>query len=67
MATYREIQRWVKPEYGFVPKTCWIAHCKELMGIPLRAAWNRSGERQETCPNEKRAMLFAAFRNSGIA
>ena len=27
---YRQIQDWVKAEYGFTPKTCWIAHCKEL-------------------------------------
>lgn len=36
MATYKQIQTYVRTEYGFVPKSCWIAHCKELCGLPLR-------------------------------
>ena len=34
-ATYQEIRKWVLQNYGFEPKTCWIAHCKELNGLPL--------------------------------
>ena len=33
MATYKEIQAYVKEKYGFQPKTCWIAHMKEVCGI----------------------------------
>lgn len=33
MATYKEIQKYVKDIHGFVPKTCWIAHMKEVCGI----------------------------------
>ena len=33
--TYLEIQKWVYRRHGFIPKTCWIAHCKELCGLPL--------------------------------
>ena len=43
MATYTEIQEWVKQHYGFTPKTCWIAHVKSLSGLPMRKAPNRLG------------------------
>ena len=32
MATYAEIAECVKRQSGFTPKTCWIAHVKELNG-----------------------------------
>jgi len=35
------IQDWVKQQYGFVPKTCWIAHVKHMSGLPMRKAHNR--------------------------
>lgn len=63
MATYRQIQNWVKQEHGFQPKTCWIAHCKELKGLPLRTAWNRDGNRHERCSERRRPMVFAAFQH----
>ncbi len=44
MATYRQIQDWVKQHYGFVPKTCWIAHVKEISGATIRKAPNRLGK-----------------------
>ena len=67
MATYRQIQDWVQREHGSQPKTCWIAHCKEVKGLPLQTACNRGGGRQEPCPDEKRPMVFAAFRHFGMA
>ena len=36
MATYKEIQSYVKEKYGFLPKTCWIAHMKKVCGIPVK-------------------------------
>ena len=66
IATYKEIQGWVRQEHGFQPKTCWIAHCKELKGLPLGTAWNRAGDRQEPCPKERQPMIFAAFRRFGM-
>ncbi len=36
LATYQQIQEWVRQQYGFVPETCWIAHVKESCGLPLR-------------------------------
>jgi hypothetical protein len=54
MATYRRIQDWVKKNYGFTVKTCWIAHVKELSGLPVKRAHNRRGAiRLEPCPPEK--------------
>ena len=64
MATYNKIQRWVKNNYGFVPKTCWIAHCKELQGLPVRRAPNRfSDDREVPCPESKRQSIYEAFRH----
>jgi hypothetical protein len=67
MATYREIQKHVKQRYGFVPKTCWIAHVKELNGLPTRRVWNRAGKNREVlCPPEKRPAIEIALRHFRI-
>jgi hypothetical protein len=65
--TVKDLQNWVKAEYGFVPQSCWIAHAKELNGIPpLRLAPNRKGgNREKPCPPEKVAPIVAAFRHFG--
>ena len=66
-ATYQEIQKWVHAQRGFIPKTCWIAHCKELYGVPLGIAPNRSGEeRMEPCPSDKQLAIRQAFRHFGM-
>ena len=65
MATYQQIQEWVRKRYDWTPKTCWIAHCKELADLPLGKAWNRSGkEREVPCPHEKQGPIFESFRYS---
>jgi hypothetical protein len=68
-ATYQEIQKWVESRFGFMPETCWIAHCKELCGLPLGEAPNRRGdERAKPCPPEKRPAIkegVSAFWNDG--
>lgn len=62
MATYKHIQDWVKQQYGFVPKTCWIAHVKHLSGLPMRQAPNRIGiDRVAPCPPEKMPAIRAAL------
>jgi len=33
MATYKEVQEYIKKKYGFIVKTCWIAHVKEMCGL----------------------------------
>ncbi len=63
MATYKEIQNWVREHYGWTPKTCWIAHCKELYGLERRDAPNRHGNaRKHPCPSRKQNSIGRAFR-----
>jgi hypothetical protein len=65
--TYKKIQEYVKSEYGFVPKTCWIAHAKELCGLTVRRAWNRKGkQRKHKCPKEKLAAIKEALNHFGL-
>ena len=59
MATYKDIQNRVKKTYGWIPKTCWIAHCKEIKGLPLRQAHNRNNSaRAVPCPMDKARRYF---------
>ncbi len=55
MATYKDIQNKVKELYGFVPKTCWIAHVKEINGLNPRKSANRlqRNKRANPCPDSK--------------
>lgn len=58
MATYRQIQAWIREVFRFTAKTCWIAHVKELNGFNVRAAWNRRSDlRAVPCPPEKRRAI----------
>ena len=61
---YKKIQCWIQENYGWTPKTCWIAHCKELAGLPVKSAPNRHGDaRAVPCPADKQHAIFAAFRH----
>lgn len=67
MATYKQIQAWVKQYYGFVPATCWIADVKSQSGLPMRKAPNRhSTERVKPCPPEKVESIQVALRHFGM-
>ncbi len=67
MATYRETQSYVRERHGYTPKTCWIAHVKELSGLPVRRAHNRRGEqRRILCPPEKQHDILDAFEHFGM-
>jgi hypothetical protein len=64
MATYKQIQEYIKAKYGFQPKTCWIADVKEQEGLYVKHAWNRTrNERQVPCPPEKIEYIRAALRH----
>ena len=64
MATIPEIQDYVKREYGFTPKTCWIAHVKEMCGINVKKAWNRrADERSNPCPSDKIECIKDALKH----
>ena len=67
MATYKQIQDWVKLHYDFVPQTCWIADVKQMNNIPMRKAFNRVGEcRVKPCPPEKVEPIQAALEHFGM-
>jgi hypothetical protein len=67
MATYHQIQDYVKAKYGFIPKTCWIADVKEQSGLPVRRAWNRANDdRQVPCPPQKITAIMDALHHFGM-
>ena len=65
MATYKEIQEFIKSQYGFVPKSCWIAHVKEKCGLSPKISHNRRdiNVRQVPCPCDKIGIIEEAFRH----
>ena len=68
MATYAQIQDYVRDTHGFAPETCWIAHARELCGLPTRKAWNRIDpvRRKEPCPSDKLEAIKDAFSHFGM-
>jgi hypothetical protein len=65
VATYAQIQEYVKSRHGCTVKTCWIAHVKELNTLPVRRAANRlsPGRRANPCPPSKRPLIEEAMRH----
>jgi hypothetical protein len=63
-----EIQAFVQRRHGFIPKIGWIAHVKEVHGIPtLRGADRARRDRDvEPCPPEKREAIEEALRHFGM-
>jgi hypothetical protein len=68
MATYRQIQDWVRAHSGFVPKTCWIAHVKSDHGLVERTSSHRFDHptRVNPCPGNRRPAIEAALRHFGM-
>jgi len=68
MATYKQIQDDIKSRHGRSIKTCWIAHVKELNGLPLRAAPNRISvkNREFPCPSDVRPIIEDSMRRLGM-
>lgn len=65
MATYKEIQEYIKVTYGSTIKTCWIAHMKELCGLKRKDAINRkdTNKRVYPCPEDKQEFIREAFKH----
>lgn len=65
MLTYKEIQNYIKENHNITVKSCWIAHVKELNGLPVRQAQNRIApdERKNPCSEKYRSLIEDAFRN----
>ena len=66
MATYKEIQDWIKQNYNFTVKSCWIGHCKEKYNVPgyKGPSHSRKGEeRKHPCPYSKEWAIRTAFEH----
>ena len=63
MATYKQIQEYIKIKYGFASKSCWIAHMKELTGQNVKVSYNRIdiNKRKYPCPPDKMDAIKEAF------
>lgn len=65
MATYKEIQGYVKDKNNTTVKTCWIADMKEYHGLDKKVASNRISidSKVYPCPEDKKAMITDAFKH----
>ncbi|PYD74999.1 hypothetical protein [Novacetimonas pomaceti] len=65
MATYQQVQDWIRARDGFAAKSCWIAHILSDHGKTRRQANNRidPNQRKHPCPPEKRPVIEAALRH----
>lgn len=68
MATYKNIQAYVKLNFGKSVKTCHIAHVKHLNGLKMRLASNRKSpdSRVYECPSEFRPLIEQAMKHFGM-
>ena len=64
MATYKEIQSYVKEVNGYSAKSCWIAHMKEVCGLNPKMSARRYSktERVHPCPENKQNDIKEAFK-----
>ena len=65
MATYKQIETYVRKHYGYCLKSCWIAHVKADHCLTSRIAHNRASncQRKHPCPKDKRPAIEAALRH----
>lgn len=68
MATYREIQDYIRAHSRFVAKTCWISHVLSDHGLTNGVSGNRIDldNRAHPCPPNKRQKVEDALRHFGM-
>lgn len=66
MATYEEIREYVDLTHRCYVKDCWIAHVKELNGLPVRMSPNRMSPRKHPCPDWARPLIEQAMQHFGM-
>lgn len=68
MATYDQIRDDVQKKHGRYVQNCWIAHVKEQIGLPLKAAHNRQSTdlRAKPCPEDVKPLIEATMRRFGM-
>lgn len=65
MATYKQIQDYIKSKKKIYVKTCWIAHMKYICGLNPKKAVNRKNIniRLHPCPPNKMNLIRSAFKH----
>lgn len=68
MATYKQIQEYVKVQNGVSVKTCHIAHVKHMHGFTMKKAPNRISPdlRVYECPDEFVPLIEQAMKYFGM-
>ncbi|CZY69799.1 hypothetical protein VXI92_001887 [Enterobacter hormaechei] len=68
MATYKQIQEYVKAHNGVSVKTCHIAHVKHLHGFQMKQAPNRISpdSRVYECPDKFVTYIEQAMKHLGM-
>jgi hypothetical protein len=63
MATYKQIQDYIREKYGYIPRGTWIAHMKEICGLNPPVAHTRRSldKRVNPCPPHKQEDIREAF------
>jgi hypothetical protein len=61
MVSNDEIRIYLKKRHGFEPKNGWIAHAKDVYGIPLKGKRQSVGERKWKCPKKRLEQIKDAF------
>jgi hypothetical protein len=60
-----QLQEWIEEQYGFVPHSYWISHCRELY-IEGTESSEESRRPWHECPPDKRSALKEAFLHFGM-
>ncbi len=62
-ATYLDIEKYIRQKYHRTVKSCWIAHAKEIYGLPVSKSPRRQGKRMVPCPDSKLPWIKEAFKH----
>lgn len=68
MATYKQIQEYVRSHHGVSVKTCHIAHVKHMHGFTMKKAPNRISPdaRVYECPDNFVPLIVQAMKHFGM-
>lgn len=68
MATYKQLQEYIKVKNGVSVKTCHIAHVKHLHGFQMKQAPNRisADSRVYECPDKYVIFIEQAMKHFGM-
>jgi len=61
MVTNDDIREYIFEKYNFKAKNAWIAHAKEVYGLPTRRSNRESDIRKWPCPKKRLEQIREAF------